>query len=74
VPDSTPPPCPIAQSGTSRGQCSNSLGRSADARPNSGVAHVQQLLAAGDNTGAVNAYRAETDVDLPTASRIMQSR
>ena len=27
-------------------------------------AHVQQLLASGDKTGAIKAYRAETNVDL----------
>ena len=38
----------------------------------SGVsAHVRQLLAAGDKTGAVKAYRVETNVDLPTARRII---
>ncbi len=36
-------------------------------------AHVRQLLAAGDKTGAVKAYRVETNVDLPTASRIIES-
>ena len=36
-------------------------------------AHVQQLLASGDKTGAIKAYRAETDVDPPTASRIIES-
>jgi hypothetical protein len=36
-------------------------------------AHVQQLLASGDKTGAIKAYRAETNVDLPTASRIIES-
>ncbi len=36
-------------------------------------AHVRQLLAAGDKTGAIKAYRAETNVDLPTASRIIES-
>jgi hypothetical protein len=36
-------------------------------------AHVQQLLVAGDKIGAIKAYRAEADVDLPTASRIIES-
>jgi ribosomal protein L7/L12 len=36
-------------------------------------AHVEQLLAAGDKIGAIKAYRAEADVDLPTASRIIES-
>lgn len=36
-------------------------------------ADVQQLLASGDKTGAIKAYRAETNVDLPTASRIIES-
>jgi hypothetical protein len=34
---------------------------------------VQQLLASGDKNGAIKAYRAETNVDLPTASRIIES-
>lgn len=36
-------------------------------------ANVQQLLAAGDKIGAIKAYRAETNVDLATASRIIES-
>ena len=36
-------------------------------------AHVQQLLASGNKIGAIKAYRDETDVDLPTASRIIES-
>jgi hypothetical protein len=36
-------------------------------------AHVQQLLASGDKTGAIKAYRAEPNVDLPTASRFIES-
>ena len=36
-------------------------------------AHVQQLLASGDKMGAINAYRAEANVDLPTASRFIES-
>ena len=35
--------------------------------------HVRQLLASGDKNGAVKAYRAETNVDLPTAVRIIDS-
>jgi hypothetical protein len=33
-------------------------------------AHVQQLLTSGDKMGA---YRAEANVDLPTASRFIAS-
>jgi hypothetical protein len=36
-------------------------------------ARVQQLLASGDKMGAVKAYRAEANVDLPTASRFIES-
>lgn len=36
-------------------------------------AHVQQLLASGDKMGAIKAYRAEANVDLPTASRFIAS-
>jgi hypothetical protein len=36
-------------------------------------ADVQQLLASGDKIGAIKAYRAEANVDLPTASRIIES-
>jgi hypothetical protein len=36
-------------------------------------AHVQQLLAAGDKTDAIKVYRAEANVDLPTASRFIES-
>jgi hypothetical protein len=36
-------------------------------------ANVQQLHAAGDKMGAIKAYRAETNVDLATASRIIES-
>jgi hypothetical protein len=35
--------------------------------------HVRQLLASGDKMGAIKAYRAEADVDLPTASRFIES-
>jgi hypothetical protein len=36
-------------------------------------AHVQQLLASGDKNGAIKAYRAEANVDLPTAFRVIES-
>ena len=36
-------------------------------------AHVQQLLASGDKMGAIKAYRDEANVDLPTASRFIES-
>ena len=36
-------------------------------------AHVRQLVASGDKSGAIKAYRAETNVDLATASRIIES-
>jgi hypothetical protein len=36
-------------------------------------AHVQQLLASGDKTAAIKAYRDEANVDLPTASRFIES-
>ncbi len=36
-------------------------------------AHVQQLLTSGDKMGAIKAYRAEANVDLPTASRFIAS-
>ena len=36
-------------------------------------ARVRGLLAAGDKASAVKAYRAETNVDLATASRIIGS-
>jgi ribosomal protein L7/L12 len=36
-------------------------------------AHVRQLLASGNKIGAIKAYRDETNVDLPTASRIIES-
>jgi hypothetical protein len=36
-------------------------------------AHVQQMLAFADKMGAVKAFRAESNVDLPTASRIIES-
>lgn len=36
-------------------------------------AHVQQLLASGNKIAAIKAYRDETNVDLPTASRIIDS-
>jgi hypothetical protein len=34
---------------------------------------VRQLLAAGDKNSAIKAYRTEANVDLPTASRIIES-
>jgi hypothetical protein len=36
-------------------------------------AHVQQLLASGDKMGAIKAYRVEANVDLPTASKFIES-
>ena len=36
-------------------------------------AHVRQLLASGNKMGAIKAYRDETNVDLPTATRIIGS-
>lgn len=36
-------------------------------------ARVQQLLASGDKMGAIKAYREEANVDLPTASRFIDS-
>jgi hypothetical protein len=36
-------------------------------------AHVQQLLASGAKMGAIKAYRAEANVELPTASRFIES-
>lgn len=36
-------------------------------------AHVRQLLASGDKMGAIKAYRDETNVDLATASRTIES-
>jgi ribosomal protein L7/L12 len=36
-------------------------------------ANVRQLLAAGNKMGAIKAYRDETNVDLATASRIIES-
>jgi ribosomal protein L7/L12 len=34
---------------------------------------VRQLLASGNKIGAIKAYRDETNVDLPTATRIIDS-
>ena len=34
---------------------------------------VRQLLAAGNKMGAIKAYRDETNVDLATASRTIES-
>ena len=36
-------------------------------------ARVQQLLLSGDKMGAIKAYREETDVDLPTAAKFIDS-
>jgi ribosomal protein L7/L12 len=36
-------------------------------------ANVQQLLAAGNKIGAIKAYRDEANVDLPTATRFIES-
>jgi hypothetical protein len=35
--------------------------------------HVRQLVASGDKMGAMKAYRDETDVDLRTASQVIES-
>jgi hypothetical protein len=35
--------------------------------------HVRQLLAAGNKIGAIKAYKDENGVDLPTASRMIES-
>jgi hypothetical protein len=35
--------------------------------------HVRQLVASGDKLGAMKAYRDETDVDLRTASGVIES-
>lgn len=34
---------------------------------------VRQLLGSGDKVGAIKAYRDEAGVDLPTASRVIDS-
>lgn len=36
-------------------------------------ARVQQLVAAGDKMGAIVAYRQETNVDLATAKKLIES-
>ena len=36
-------------------------------------ARVMQLLRSGDKMGAIKAYREESDVDLPTASKFIES-
>ncbi len=36
-------------------------------------AQVQQLLASGNKIGAIKAYRDEANVDLPTATRFIES-
>ncbi len=35
--------------------------------------NVRQLLASGNKIGAIKAYRDETNVDLPTATRLIES-
>ena len=35
--------------------------------------HVRQLVASGNKIGAIKAYRDETNVDLPTATRLVES-
>jgi hypothetical protein len=35
--------------------------------------HVRQLVASGDKMGAMKAYRDETNVDLRTASQVIES-
>ena len=35
--------------------------------------HVRQLVASGDKIGAMKAYRDETNVDLRTASQVIES-
>ena len=35
--------------------------------------HVRQLVAAGDKMGAMKAYRDETNVDLATANKVIES-
>jgi ribosomal protein L7/L12 len=35
--------------------------------------HVQQLLASGNKIAAIKAYRDEAQVDLPTATRFIES-
>jgi ribosomal protein L7/L12 len=35
--------------------------------------HVRQLLASGNKIAAIKAYKDETGVDLPTASRMIES-
>ncbi|MDT5339352.1 MAG: hypothetical protein QOD90_4857 [Mycobacterium sp.] len=36
-------------------------------------ANVRQLLASGDKMGAIKAYRDEANVDLATASKVIES-
>jgi hypothetical protein len=36
-------------------------------------AHVRQLVASGDKTSAIKAYRAEANVDLATAKAVIDS-
>jgi len=35
--------------------------------------HVRQLLASGNKIAAIKAYKDENGVDLPTASRVIES-
>ena len=35
--------------------------------------NVRQLLASGNKIGAIKAYRDEANVDLPTATRLIES-
>ena len=35
--------------------------------------HVRQLVASGDKMGAMKAYRDETNVDLRTATQVIES-
>ena len=35
--------------------------------------HVRQLVASGNKIGAIKAYRDEANVDLPTATRLIDS-
>jgi ribosomal protein L7/L12 len=35
--------------------------------------HVRQLVAAGNKIGAIKAYRDEANVDLPTATKLIEA-
>jgi hypothetical protein len=35
--------------------------------------HVRQLVASGNKIGAIKAYRDEANVDLPSATRLIES-